>query len=258
MVKKNQGGIKYILYFGMNTVDVKFLNLVTLFYSCAYFIIAGSSTQTLQTSVIKLEDDPELALILERKNKANPQGEQTESNKKGDSNTQRKPGIFILGGQPGYSHQPVKLESFNQQGKPGVANQPGSLQGNSGESNQKGSLEISIEPGKPGSSSQQGKPGSSSQQGKPGSSGQQGESGSSSQQGKPGSASQQGKPGLSNQQRKPKSFYNQEERKNVGNPSDGNMKSQVCVHFFFFFLPWSTYLSYSLFQIFKTVNRIHY
>nr|KAF6481009.1 MARCO like [Molossus molossus] len=177
------------------------------FVFCAMF--SGSSTQTLQTSVIKLEEDPELALTLERKNKANPQGEQTESNKKGDSNTQRKPGIFILGGQPGYSHQPVKLESFNQQGKPGVSNQPGSLQGNSGESNQKGSLEISIEPGKPGSSSQQGKPGSSSQQGKPGSSGQQGESGSSSQQGKP----QQGKPGVSNQ------------LESQGNSGESNQKS---------------------------------
>ncbi|XP_036168456.1 MARCO-like protein [Myotis myotis] len=222
-----------------------------------------SSTQTLKTSVIKLEEGPEPALILERNNEANPQGRQKESNEKGDSNTQRKSEIFIFSGKPGYSNQPGKLGSLNQQGKPGILNQPGSLQGNLGESNQKASSEMSSEHEKPGSSTQQRKPGSSgqqgvsglssqqgkpgsysqkeksessgqkgepesfSQQGKQGSSSQPGKPGSSSQQGKSGSSSQPGKPGSSSQRGKPRSFYSQEERKNVGNLLGGNMKSQT-------------------------------
>ncbi|XP_070270299.1 MARCO-like protein [Myotis yumanensis] len=195
-----------------------------------------SSTQTLKTSVIKLEEGPEPALILERNNEANPQGGQKESNEKGDSNTQRKSETFIFSGKPGHSNQPGKLGSLNQQGKPGILNQPGSLQGNSGEANQKASSEMSSEHEKPGSSTQQGKPGSSgqqgvsglsSQQGKPGSSSRPGKPGSSSQPGKPGSSSQQGKPESSSQQGKPRSFYSQEERKNVGNLLGGNMKNQT-------------------------------
>ncbi|XP_028000544.2 MARCO-like protein [Eptesicus fuscus] len=162
-----------------------------------------SSTQTLKTSVIKLEEGPQPALILERNNEANPQGGQKESNEKGDSNTQRKSEIFIFPGKPGYSNQPGKLGSLNQQGKPGILNQPGSLQGNSGESNQKASSEMSSEHEKPGSSLQQGKPGSSNQQGVSGSSSQQGKPGSFSQPGKPESPSQPGKPGSPSQPGKP-------------------------------------------------------
>ncbi|XP_043769783.1 MARCO-like protein [Cervus elaphus] len=168
-----------------------------------------SSTQPLKTSVFKVGDSPEPALILETENEANQQGGQKEPKRETRSNTQGKPGPLILQGQPGYSIQPGKPENFKQKGKPGVFNQPGSLQGNSGQSNQKGNPEASNEQGKPGSSSQQGKPGSSSQQGKPGSSSQQGKPGSSSQQGKPGSSSQQGEPGSSSQQGKPGSSSQQ-------------------------------------------------
>ncbi|XP_065776275.1 MARCO-like protein [Muntiacus reevesi] len=170
-----------------------------------------SSTQPLKTSVFKVGDSPEPALILERENEANQQGGQKEPKRETRSNTQGKPGPLILQGQPEYSIQSGKPENFKQKGRPGVFNQPGSLQGNSGQSNQKGNPEASNEQGKPGSFSQQGKPGSSSQHGKPGSSSQQGESGSSSQQGKPGSSSQQGKPGSSSQQGKPGSSSQQGE-----------------------------------------------
>nr|CAI9688995.1 unnamed protein product [Rangifer tarandus platyrhynchus] len=198
-----------------------------------------SSTQPLKTSVFKVGDSPEPALILERENEANQQGGQKEPKRETRSNTQGKPGPLILQGQPGYSNQPGKPENFKQKGRPGVFNQPGSLQGNSGLSNQKGNPEASNEqgkpgswsssqPGKPGSSSQQGEPGSSSQPGKPGSSSQPGKPGSSSQPGEPGSSSQKGKTGLSRQQRKSKSFYNQEERKTGVNPlNDNTMEIQT-------------------------------
>ncbi|GAB5566872.1 MARCO-like protein isoform X2 [Prionailurus iriomotensis] len=195
-----------------------------------------SSTQALKTSVFKPEEGSEPAFIRQRKHEANHQGEQKEFNKQG-GNTQGKQAISGLQGRPGYSNQPGKPGDFNQQGRPGVFNQPGRLQGNSGDSNPKGNSEASNEQGKPGSSSQQGSSGLSSQQGvsgsssqqrKPGSSSQQGGPGSSSQQGKPGSSNHQGRPGLSSQQGKSRPFYNQEERKNAGNPLNTNiMEVQV-------------------------------
>ncbi|XP_046932287.1 MARCO-like protein [Lynx rufus] len=190
-----------------------------------------SSTQALKTSVFKPEEGSEPAFIRQRKHEANHQGEQKEFNKQG-GNTQGKQAISGLQGRPGYSNQPGKPGDFNQQGRPGVFNQPGRLQGNSGDSNPKGNSEASNEQGKPGSSSQQGGSGLSSQQGvsgsssqqrKPGSSSQQGGPGSSSQQGKPGSSNHQGRPGLSSQQGKSRPFYNQEERKNAGNPLNTNI-----------------------------------
>ena len=245
LVLKDQRGIKYMLYLGMNTVDFIFLK-INNFVFVLMVIIPVSSTQPLKTSVFKVGDSPEPALILERENEANQQGGQKEPKRETRSNPQGKPGPLILQGQPGYSNQPGKPENFKQKGRPGVFNQPGSLQGNSGQSNQKGNPEASNEQGKsgsfnqqgkPGSSSQQGEPGSSSQQGNPGSSGQQGKPGSSGQQGKPGSSSQKGKPGLSRQQRKSKSFYNQEERKTGVNPlNDNTMEIQVSANFSFFFL----------------------
>ncbi|XP_044081472.1 MARCO-like protein [Neovison vison] len=191
-----------------------------------------SSTQILKTNVFKPQEGPEPAFILERKNEANHRGEQQESNQQGGSNTQGKQATFSLQGQTGYSNQPGKPGNFNKQERPGILHQPGSLQGNSGGSNSKENAEASNEQGKPGSSSQQGHPGSSNQQGCPGSSSQQGYPGSSSQQGGTGSSSQQGgsmssdpqrRPGWSSQQGKSKSFYNQEERKNVGNPLHANI-----------------------------------
>ncbi|XP_039100425.1 MARCO-like protein [Hyaena hyaena] len=186
-------------------------------------LFSVSSAQMLKTSVFKPEEGPEPAFILERKNEANHQGEQSEFNKQGGGNTQGKQAIFGLQGRPGLSSQPGKPGDFNHQGRPGVFNRPGSLQGNSGDSNPKGNAEASGEQGKPGPSSQQGSSGLSSQQGGSESSSQQRKPGSFSQQGGPGSSSQQGRPGLSSQQGKPRPFYNQEERKNVGNPLNANI-----------------------------------
>ncbi|XP_044931587.1 MARCO-like protein [Mustela putorius furo] len=233
-----------------------FLLLVSMAY---LFIFTASSTQILKTNVFKPQEGPEPAFILERKNEDNHRGEQQESNQQGGSNTQGKQATFSLQGQTGYSNQPGKPGNFNKQERPGILHQPGSLQGNSGGSNSKENAEASNEQGKTGSSSQHGHPGSSNQQGHPGSSGQQGYPGSSSQQGCPGSCGQQGypgsssqqrgtgsssqqggagsssqqggsissdpqrRPGWSNQQGKSRSFYNQEERKNVGNPLNANI-----------------------------------
>ncbi|KAI5281459.1 Marco-Like Protein [Manis pentadactyla] len=105
-----------------------------------------SSTQPLKTSVFKLQEGPESALIVEGGNEANIQRGQKESTKPGDSNMQ---------GRPGHPNQP---------GEPGDSSQPGGLQGNSGGSNEQGKPEVSNEQGKPGSSGQQGKPGLSRQQ----------------------------------------------------------------------------------------------
>eukprot|EP00071_Canis_lupus_P004435 XP_005617438.2 fibril-forming collagen alpha chain [Canis lupus familiaris] len=165
--------------------------------------------------------------------------------KQGNFNQQERPGVL---NQPGSlqensrdCNQKGNAEASNKQGRPGSSSQqrdpgpssqkmkPGSSgqPGGSGSSSQGWHPGSSSQQGKPGSSGQQGGSGSSSQQGKPGSSGQQGGSGSSSQQGKPVSSSQQGgsmssrqqgRPGWYSQQGKSRSFYNQEERKTVGNP----------------------------------------
>ena len=225
LVLKDQRGIKYMLYLGMNTVDFIFLK-INNFVFVLMVIIPVSSTQPLKTSGFKVGDSPEPALILERENEANQQGGQQEPKRETRSNPQGKPGPLILQGQPGYSNQPGKPENFKQKGRPGVFNQPGSLQGNSGQSNQKGNPEASNEQGKPGSFNQQGKPGSSSQK---------------------------GKPGLSSQQRKSKSFYNQEERKTGVNPlNDNTMEIQVSDNFSFF-------SSVNLLQsfYFLVIKRIH-
>ncbi|XP_073068351.1 uncharacterized protein [Manis javanica] len=73
-----------------------------------------SSTQPLKTSVFKLQEGPESALIVEGGNEANIQRGQKESTKPGGSNMQ---------GRPGHPNQP---------GESGDSNQPGSLQGDSG------------------------------------------------------------------------------------------------------------------------------
>ena len=228
-----------MLYLGMNTIDFIFLN-INNFVFVLMVIIPVSSTQPLKTgSVFKLGDSPEPALILERENEANQQGGQKEFKRETGSNTQGKPGPLILQREQRYSNQPGKPEIFKQKERPGVFNQPGSLQGNSGQSNQKGNPEASNEQGKPGSFSQQGKPGSSSQQGEPG---------STSQQGSPRSSSQKGKPRLSRQQGKSKSFYNQEEGKTGVNPlNDNTMEIQVSVNLSFF--PSVNLLQSSIFQL---------
>ncbi|XP_040478630.1 MARCO-like protein [Ursus maritimus] len=141
------------------------------------------------------------------------QGNSGDSDPKGNaeaSNEQGKPGSSSQQGRPGSSSQQGCPGSSGQQGKPGSSGQ----QGGSGSSGQQGSS---------GSSSQHGGSGSSGQQGKPGSSGQHGGSGSSGQQGSSGSSSQQRRPGWSSQQGKSWSFYDQEERKNVGNPLNANI-----------------------------------
>lgn len=155
-----------------------------------------SSTRLSKASVLKLEENREPLLILEKKNEVN------QPNQQGASYTQGKPGAVNQQGHLEYSNEPGQPGHFTQHGKPQVFNQPGMseawlLRRNSADSNQKGNTDISNK---------------------------QRNSGSVPQVGKPGTSSQQGNPVSSSPQSMSNSYHRQADRQNVDNSLKGNIK----------------------------------